>query len=65
MITETNIQWTALEARGATGRRLVVDHDHSTGMLRGMLCDRCNSGLGAIERPGFVDAALAYLKRSN
>ena len=31
------------------GRRLSVDHDHSTGEIRGLACSRCNPLIGKIE----------------
>jgi hypothetical protein len=31
------------------GRRLSVDHNHTTGLIRGLLCSRCNPILGKIE----------------
>src|SRR5687767_14828527 len=42
-------------------RPLVVDHCHTSGRVRGLLCNRCNSVLSEIERPGWLDAAHVYL----
>jgi hypothetical protein len=35
----------------AKTKRLAVDHRHSDGLIRGLLCSRCNRVLGKIEDP--------------
>ena len=42
-------------------KRPCVDHDHNTGLVRGVLCDRCNIALGIIENSDFKAAAERYL----
>jgi hypothetical protein len=50
--------------RGSGGQRgLAVDHDHSTGRVRGLLCSACNSAIGLLrERAENFERAVAYLK---
>ena len=46
-----------------SGHRLLVDHDHKTGKVRGLLCYRCNFGMGFIDDENFVNRAKKYLKK--
>ena len=37
-----------------------TDHDHKTGEVRGLLCVRCNVGMGFIDDDEFLKNALGY-----
>ena len=45
-------------------RGLVVDHNHNTGEVRGLLCDNCNLTLGKINDDiNILKSAIKYLKK--
>lgn len=44
--------------------RLVVDHCHSSGKIRGLLCSTCNTGLGYFyDDVALFNKAISYLKK--
>lgn len=44
---------------------LVVDHDHDTNIVRGILCNHCNRGLGHfLDNNKLLEAAINYIKNT-
>ncbi len=46
------------ELRPAT----VVEHDHLTGKVRGLVCTRCNAGLGYLDNKEWFEKAKLFIK---
>lgn len=47
-------------------KKLVMDHDHDTGLIRGWLCSGCNKALGVMgDRLDAVQRLVDYLTQSD
>jgi hypothetical protein len=45
---------------------LAIDHDHKTGVVRGLLCESCNKGIGFLkDNIEYLSNAIQYLERFN
>lgn len=52
------------ECCGKLGVALVLDHDHTSGKIRGWLCQACNVGIGRLgDTTASVRNALLYLEK--
>lgn len=46
-------------------RGLVVDHNHTTGLIRGLLCDNCNRALGFFkDNIDSIVSAISYINQN-
>lgn len=50
------------KTRGQALNVVAIDHDHRTGQVRGLLCNRCNKGIGFFEdNVDLLKKAIKYL----
>lgn len=52
----------AIRGESFEDRKPCVDHSHTDGSIRGLLCRRCNLDLRVLEDKEFVEKAKSYLK---
>ena len=44
--------------------RLLIDHCHASGKVRGLLCNNCNTGIGMFsDDPQLMQAAAQYVRQ--
>lgn len=64
MLTEQNYVCAICKNKEDNLRNLVVDHNHATNKVRGLLCYRCNTLLGcAKEQETTLQNAVDYLRK--
>lgn len=61
-----NREETRIVRKDGTASPLSIDHDHKTGKIRGLLCNKCNRALGYFEDSiTSLMNAIDYLKRTS
>lgn len=64
LLNEQNSKCAICKQECSTGKNLAIDHDHTSGMVRGLLCSRCNRGLGLFsDNPEMLEVAAKYLRK--
>ena len=50
--------------KSLSGKALAVDHCHTTGKVRSLLCNECNTAIGLLkENTEIITSALEYIKK--
>lgn len=70
-VDTVQVAWMCLQQGGVcaicrTAEPVHVDHDHGSGIVRGILCFNCNRGIAKLgEDPELMRTAIAYLKEAD
>ena len=63
MLTQQNNGCAICQQACATGMNLAVDHDHTTGKVRALLCKNCNTAIGLLgEDTNRMAKAIEYIQ---
>jgi len=66
MMVEQNGLCAICKEQDSRGRALDVDHNHETGVVRGLLCNTCNMTLGKVkDNTELLKSMIAYLEDKN
>ena len=53
-----------IKGRGGCVKPLAIDHCHETGKFRGLLCQKCNTGIGQLnDNIDILASAISYLQQ--
>ena len=64
ILSEQNNSCAICNKECVSGRKLAVDHNHDTGEVRGLLCCKCNRGLGNFhDNLDLLRSAVLYLEK--
>jgi hypothetical protein len=64
LVTAHDNQCAICSAAAPESKSLDIDHNHQTSKVRGLLCRRCNVGIGIFEdNPELLKQAIQYLER--
>jgi hypothetical protein len=64
LLNNQNNACAVCKTKNPIGNGFCVDHDHKTGVIRGILCPGCNTAIGLMrDDPQILQSAISYLEQ--